>query len=197
MNETHFTIFDTALGACGIAWRESGIVGVRLHAKTDERTRANILRQFPEAKEAAPPVEIQKAIDDTIALLAGEKRHITDAPIDMSVVPEFNRRVYEIALAIPPGETMTYGAVAKAMGEEPMVARDVGVALGQNPFAPIVPCHRIVAANGKMGGFSAPGGTETKIRLLTIEGAAVVATPANDPGLFDALPVASKPRRRG
>jgi methylated-DNA-[protein]-cysteine S-methyltransferase len=180
MTKTEFTIFDTALGACAIAWRESGIVAVRLHEKTAERTRAALLRQFPEAMEAAPSPEIRKAIADVAALVAGEKRHITDAPLDLGAVPDFNRRVYEIAMKIPPGETMTYGAVAKAMGEAPMAARAVGVALGQNPFAPIVPCHRVVAANGKLGGFSAPGGAATKLTLLKIEGAA----PAAD--LFDA-----------
>jgi len=81
---------------------------------------------------------------------------------------------------------MTYGEVAKALDEEPMRARDVGVALARNPFAPIVPCHRVVAANGRLGGYSAPGGTATKRRLLELEGAAIVAPP-RQAGLFDAL----------
>ena len=85
--------------------------------------------------------------------------------------------VYQVAQTIPPGETMTYGAIAKALGEEPMRARDVGVALSRNPFAPIVPCHRVVAAGGRLGGYSAPGGTSTKRQLLELEGAAIVAPP--------------------
>jgi methylated-DNA-[protein]-cysteine S-methyltransferase len=102
----------------------------------------------------------------------------------MAAIPEFDRRVYEVARTIAPGSTMTYGEIAGALGEEPMRARDVGVALSRNPFAPIVPCHRVVAAGGKLGGYSAPGGTATKRRLLEIEGAAVVAPPLQ-PGLFD------------
>ena len=172
MTEINFTIFDTALGACGVAWGDKGIVSVRLHEKSAARTRASLIRHIPEAREAAPPADISRTIDDLVALLAGEKRDLRDAPLDLSIVPDFHRRVYEIALAIPPGQTMTYGAVAKAMGEEPAAARAVGQALGRNPFAPIVPCHRILAANGKTGGFSAPGGVETKLKLLAIEGAA-------------------------
>jgi methylated-DNA-[protein]-cysteine S-methyltransferase len=100
-----------------------------------------------------------------VALLGGEPRQISGS-LDMAGIPEFDRRVYDLARGIPPGETMTYGAVAKALGEEPMRARDVGQALARNPFAPIVPCHRIVAANGQLGGYSAPGGATTKRGLL-------------------------------
>jgi methylated-DNA-[protein]-cysteine S-methyltransferase len=105
----------------------------------------------------------------------------------MAAIPDFDRRVYEVARTIPPGSTMTYGEIAGALGEEPMRARDVGVALSHNPFAPIVPCHRVVAANGNLGGYSAPGGASTKRRLLELEGAAVVAPPPPPAqvGLFD------------
>ena len=113
---------------------------------------------------------------DVAALLDGQAR-VPMAPLDMQGVPEFDRRVYEVARTIPPGKTMTYGAIAKALGEEPMRARDVGVALSRNPFAPIIPCHRVVAADGQLGGYSAPGGTSKKRRLLELEGAAIVAAP--------------------
>lgn len=121
---------------------------------------------------------------DVAALLTGEQRSIGDVALDMTSIPEFDRRVYGVARTVPPGETITYGGIARALGEEPMVARDVGQALAHNPFAPIVPCHRVVAANGQLGGYSAPGGATTKRRLLELEGAAIVAPPVQA-GLFD------------
>jgi methylated-DNA-[protein]-cysteine S-methyltransferase len=185
MSTLSFAIVPTAIGAFGVAWGEAGIVRTWMHDPTVEATRRQILRAFPGATEAATPVDIAAAMDDVVGLLAGEHR-ISDIELDTRSIPEFDRRVYELARTIPPGETSTYGAVAKALGEEPMRARDVGVALARNPFAPIVPCHRIVAAGGRLGGYSAPGGTSTKRRLLEVEGAAVVAPPTQ-PGLFDDL----------
>ena len=111
----------------------------------------------------------------------GEKRSLRAAVLDMSRVPAFNARVYETARAIPPGETRTYGEIARAVGE-PDGARAVGQAMGRNPFAPIVPCHRVVGANDKLVGFSANGGIATKLKMLQIEG-----WRADEPSLFDAL----------
>jgi methylated-DNA-[protein]-cysteine S-methyltransferase len=136
------------------------------------------------ALERDAPAPIAAAMADVVALLAGERRPIATVPLDEDAIPDFDRRVYEVARAVPPGDTITYGEIAKALGEEPMRARDVGVALSRNPFAPIVPCHRVVAANGRLGGYSAPGGATTKRRLLELEGAAIVAPPAQA-GLFD------------
>ncbi len=186
MTTTRFAVVPTAIGAFGAAWTDAGIVRTWLHDRTVERTREHIRRELPEALEAAPPPDVADAIDDVQALLAGARR-IPTAGLDMRSIPEFDRRVYDHARTIPPGETLTYGAIAKALGEEPMRARDVGVALSRNPFAPIVPCHRIVAANGNLGGYSAPGGVATKRRLLELEGAAVVAPPPApaQAGLFD------------
>jgi methylated-DNA-[protein]-cysteine S-methyltransferase len=124
-------------------------------------------------------------LSDVAALLEGEPRRLDEVPLDMRGVPDFDRRVYEVARTIPAGETITYGEIARSMGEEPMAARDVGQALAHNPFAPIVPCHRVVAAGGQLGGYSAPGGASTKQRLLELEGAAIVATRPHQPGLFD------------
>lgn len=124
-----------------------------------------------------PPASVAAAMAGVAALLAGEPEPLLDADLDMRDVPAFDRRVYEVARTVPPGETITYGAIAKALGEEPMRARDVGQALARNPFAPIVPCHRVVAAGGQLGGYSAPGGAATKRRLLELEGAAIVAPP--------------------
>jgi methylated-DNA-[protein]-cysteine S-methyltransferase len=183
MNETGFTFFDTAVGRCGIAWGSRGVVAVLLPEKTDAAARARLLRRRPDAREATPPPEIQRAIDDIVALLAGEARDLADVPLDLGVVPAFPRRVYEVARTIQPGSTLSYGEVATRLGE-PQAAREVGEALGKNPFPIVVPCHRVLAAGGKLGGFSARGGRATKLRLLEIEGALAPEAPM----LFDDLP---------
>ena len=177
MTTIRFAIAPTVLGAFGLAWTDAGIVRTWLHDRTVEATRRQVLRAFPAAVESPPPPDVGAAVADVSAMLAGESRSPA-VGLDVHGIPDFDRRVYELARAIPYGETRTYGAVAKALGEEPMRARDVGVALSRNPFAPIVPCHRIVGANGQLGGYSAPGGASTKRRLLELEGAAIVAPPA-------------------
>lgn len=183
MSQPRFTIVTTALGAFGAVWSDAGILRTWMHDRTPEATRRQIQRAYPAAIEGVPSPAIAAALDDVAALLAGERRRI-GGELDLRGIPEFDRRVYEVARTVPPGETITYGAIAKALGEEPMRARDVGVALARNPFAPIVPCHRVVAAGGQLGGYSAPGGAATKRRLLELEGAAIVAPP-QQPGLFD------------
>jgi methylated-DNA-[protein]-cysteine S-methyltransferase len=167
---TALALFETAIGWCGIAWGPRGIVGTQLPEGSAPATRARLLRRFPAGSEAPPPPEVQRAIDGIVALLRGEPRVFDGLPLDMEGVPEFNRRVYEVARTIPWGATLSYGEIAKRLGD-PGVARDVGQALGQNPFAIVVPCHRVLAAGGKMGGFSARGGVSTKRRLLSIEAA--------------------------
>ena len=175
----------TPLGAIGVVWSDHGIVATWLHAGTLDRARRQVARAYPHAVEASPPEAIAAALDEIAGLLAGRSLDLHGVELDVTAVPEFDRRVYDVARRIPPGSTMTYGEIAKALGEEPMRARDVGVALSRNPFAPIVPCHRVVAANG-LGGYSAPGGAATKRRLLEIEGAAIVAPP-RQAGLFDSI----------
>jgi methylated-DNA-[protein]-cysteine S-methyltransferase len=125
-----------------------------------------------------------------VALIAGEPRNLTDIVIDDAGTPEFNRRVYAIVRAIPSGQTMTYGEVATRLGD-PLLARDVGKAMGENPTPIVMPCHRVLAAGGKTGGFSAPGGVITKLQLLTIEGAQ-----PGGPTLFDRLPLEKAPSTR-
>lgn len=163
-----FTLFDTAIGRCGIAWGERGVVGLQLPESREAETRALVQRRFPEAREELPPAEVQHAVEDIVALLRGELRDLSAIALDMEQVPPFNRRVYEIARTIAPGATLSYGEIATRLNE-PGAARAVGQALGRNPFAIIVPCHRVLAANGKIGGFSANGGIATKLRLLSIE----------------------------
>jgi methylated-DNA-[protein]-cysteine S-methyltransferase len=186
MMEHQFALFDTAIGCCGIVWGERGIAGVQIPEESEQRTRSRVLRRFPEAREAAPPPPIRTVIGDIVALLRGEPKDLRGVAIDMTRVPDFNRRVYEIARRIGPGETRSYGEIAAELGDRAL-ARDVGQALGQNPFPIIVPCHRVLAAGGKMGGFSAPGGASTKLRLLSIEGAQ-----PGGPTLFDRLPLAAR-----
>lgn len=177
MTDNGYAIFDTAIGRCGIAWNARGIVAAGLPEADDDKLRARLLRRCPGATEQAPPPAVQRAIDGVVALLATGSGNLAGVTLDMEGVPAFNRRIYEIARAIPPGSTLTYGDIATRLGGgEPELARDVGVAMGQNPFAPIVPCHRVVAANRKAGGFSARGGVSTKLRLLAIEGAQVDGT---------------------
>ena len=190
-----FAIAATELGVFGVVWTERGIVRTWMHDRTEARVRRQIQRAFPNANQGSPPASVAAAMADVAALLAGEPRGLLDADLDMRTIPEFDRRVYELARTVPPGETMTYGAIAKALGEEPMRARDVGQALARNPFAPIVPCHRVVAAGGQLGGYSAPGGTWTKRRLLQLEGADIVASNPVQPGLFDEVAPGTGSRR--
>lgn len=186
-----FAIFDTAIGPCGIAWGVHGIVGVQLPEATEARTRSRLQKRFRNAREALSPPKIAAVIENIVSLLKGVKADFSGAPLDIKILPEFNRRVYEVTSAIPPGETMTYGEIAAKLGEEPQAARDIGKALGENPIPLIIPCHRVLAANSKPGGYSGSGGVKTKLRLLTIEGAKL----SSEPSLFEKLPLASRPRR--
>lgn len=175
-----FCLFDTAIGACAVAWSDRALVGVQLPESTDSLTRLRMRHKFPGAPEQPGPPFVQVAVRRIQAALEGAPDDLADIPLDMHGVPDFNRRVYEVARAIPPGRVMTYGDVARALGE-PGASRAVGQALGHNPFAPVVPCHRVLAAGGRSGGFSAEGGAATKLRMLEIEKAQF----GKEPGLFD------------
>jgi methylated-DNA-[protein]-cysteine S-methyltransferase len=165
-----YAIFDTAVGECGIAWGDRGVIGFQLPEGDASATRRRMQARFPHAADALPPANVQQGIDAIVSLMQGDRADLAFVPLDMDGVPDFHRRVYDVARTIRPGETMTYGDIAKRLGD-PSCARAVGQALGRNPFAVIVPCHRVVAAGGKTGGFSAGGGTATKLKLLAIEGA--------------------------
>jgi methylated-DNA-[protein]-cysteine S-methyltransferase len=191
MSAPGFALFETAIGHCGIVWSARGIAGVQLPESGERATRRRVLARFPAARAAVPPAHVRRTIDDIVALLGGERKELGQAILDSEAVPDFNRRVYDIARTIPPGGTLSYGAIAERLGDRNL-ARDVAQALGQNPFPIIVPCHRVMAAGGKTGGFSAPGGVRTKLRLLSIEGAQ-----PGSPTLFAELPLAARPRRRG
>jgi methylated-DNA-[protein]-cysteine S-methyltransferase len=165
-----YALFDTALGRCAIAWGPRGIAAVELPGSDDRATRRRIQRSLPGAVEAEPPEPVARAIEDIVALFEGQPRDLAAIALDMDGVGEFERRVYEVARTVPPGETITYGEIAARIGERG-AAQAVGRALGRNPFPIVVPCHRVVAADGSLRGFSAPGGIETKRRMLAIEGA--------------------------
>jgi methylated-DNA-[protein]-cysteine S-methyltransferase len=168
MPEPSYALFDTPIGRCAIAWSHRGLVGVQLPEAAEQATKARVRERFPGAREAAPPPEVQRAVACIVALLRGEPSQLDAVALDMAGVPPFARSVYEVARTIAPGTTITYGDVATRLGK-PGSARAVGQALGKNPFAIVIPCHRVMAAGGKVGGFSANGGTTTKLRLLSLE----------------------------
>lgn len=177
MTTAFFHCYDTALGTCAIAWNECGLVtGSQLPEASAIETRDRMRVRHRAAREvtdmAALPPAIAAAVAGVRALLAGEPRDLRDIELDETGVPEFNRRVHALTRAIPVGQTRTYGELAMALGQ-PGAARAVGQAEGHNPFAPIVPCHRVLAAAAGQGGFSAHGGLATKQKLLAIEARAV------------------------
>ena len=180
MSGQYFAIFDSAIGPCGIAWGERGIHAVQLPMGSEEKTRNRIRQRYGDIPLGVPTAEVQAAIDGMRELLAGKPNDLRDVVLDLDDVPDFHRGVYDIARAIPPGKTLTYGDIAKKLGGVEL-SRDVGQALGRNPCPIVVPCHRVLAAGDKPGGFSANGGVVTKLKMLEIEGAIVNYTPR----LFD------------
>jgi methylated-DNA-[protein]-cysteine S-methyltransferase len=186
-----FALFDTLIGRCGLAWGARGLIGVQLPESAPGAAWARLRRRFPDAVETEPTPVAEAVIARVRELLAGARDDLSDIRLDVEGQPAFNLRVYAIARAIAPGEVSTYGEVARALGQ-PGAARAVGKALGDNPWPIVVPCHRVLAASGGMGGFSASGGAETKARLLTLEKART--SPA--PTLFD-LEFSVAPSRTG
>ena len=174
-------LFDTAIGRCALAWSVDGLTGVQLPGADEAATRARMRARFPGVEEREPPPEVCEAIRRIAAALGGEPDDLRSIRLDETGVGAFPRRVYALLRELPYGATTTYGELAARLGE-PGAARAVGRALGDNPFAPVVPCHRVLAAGGGSGGFSAAGGVRTKLRMLSIEGARF----GSEPGLFDA-----------
>lgn len=174
-----FALFDTPAGTCGVAWQATALAGIQLPAADLAAMRASLVQRFPGAVEQTPPPYVQQVVDAIVAALRGEPVDLSCFPLDLSAVRPFDRRVLEETRRIPPGRTVTYGELASTLGT-PRLARAVGGALGRNPFPIVIPCHRVLAANGKPGGFSAPGGLDTKRQLLAIEGVRLEqpATPA-------------------
>src|SRR5256886_9924363 len=161
-------LFATPIGRCAVVRVEAGIAAVRLLERRDSETRARLLRRFAHAREALPPRPVHDALERVVALLQGQAIDLSSIALDLDGVPDFGREVYRVARSIPCGSTTTYGEIAARLNE-PGSARDVGMALARNPFAIVVPCHRVLAAGGKGGGFSAKGGVQNKLRLLVIQ----------------------------
>lgn len=184
-----FTLFPTAIGDCCIAWRGNAVVAASLPEQTPAATAARIVKRSG-ARKANPPPTIDRAIRAITALLEGEKVDLSFVACDLGEIDSFAKEVYAITRAIPAVETLTYGDLALQFGDKGL-ARRVGQTLGRNPIPIIIPCHRVVGANSKLTGFSAPGGIETKLKMLEIEGAQL----SRSPTLFEDLPLMVKPQK--
>ncbi len=165
-----YFIFETAAGFCGIAWSPRGVVRFQLPAKRPEASERALLRRLPAAEPGAPTPAIAGIVAAVRRYFAGEEVDFSDVALDLGEQDAFFERIYAAARQIGWGRTTTYGALAKALGAGPEAARDVGQAMARNPVALIIPCHRVLAAGGKLGGFSAPGGSAAKARMLELEG---------------------------
>jgi methylated-DNA-[protein]-cysteine S-methyltransferase len=187
-----YTIFDTGIGRCGIAWGNAGIVGVQLPEAREIETRRRLFLLYPEAREQRPPLNVEIAIEGIVALLRGQPCDLSDVTLDMTGIPTFNARVYEFTRTIPRGETRTYGELATGM-RIPGLAHSVAQAISRNPFMIIVPCHRVLEAGSYADKISLNGGTISKRRLLSIEG----SHPTASKTLFDVLLPVAPPRPQG
>jgi methylated-DNA-[protein]-cysteine S-methyltransferase len=189
MSGRGYTIFDTGIGRCGIAWGDFGVIGVQLPEAREIETRGRMLRQYPDAREMRPSLNVEVAIEGIAALLRGKASDLSDVTLDMTGIHAFNQRVYEFTRKIPRGETRTYGEVAASLRLSGAV-HSVAQAIARNPFVIIVPCHRVLEAGGYADKISPHGGAISKRRLLSIEGA---GSPSSKT-LFDVLLPVAPPR---
>jgi methylated-DNA-[protein]-cysteine S-methyltransferase len=173
----HYVIFETAGGFCGIAWSDVGITRFQLPTESAEATERLLRRRVPGAEPGAPTPVIVEAVAAVKRYFAGEETDFSGFTLDLGEQDSFFEQIYEAARRVGWGHTTTYGTLAKELGAGPEAARDVGQAMARNPVALIIPCHRVLAAGGKVGGFSAPGGSATKIRMLELEGVNVAPPP--------------------
>ncbi len=187
-----YTIFDTMIGRCGIAWGDSGAIGVQLPEAREIETRRRLFRLYPEARELRPPLNVEIAIEGIVALLRGEAADLSEVMLDMTVIPAFDARVYAFTRTIPRGETRSYGEVATSLRASGAV-HSVAQAISRNPFTIVVPCHRVLEAGGYADRISPNGGTISKRRLLSIEGANMTFSKT----LFDVLLPVAPPRPQG
>ena len=184
-----YSIFDTGIGRCGIAWGELGVMGVQLPEAREIDTRRRLFQLYPDARELRPPDTVETAIDGIVALLRGGDCDLSEVALDMTGIPVFNQRVYEFARSIPRGQTRIYGEVASALRASGAVYL-VAQAIGRNPFMIIVPCHRVLEAGHYTDKISPNGGAISKRRLLSIEG----TRPTAGKTLFDVLLPVAPPR---
>jgi len=165
-----YHLFETDHGSAAIGWSARGVSAFRLPAATPQETRASVRRRLPDAVEAAPTGPVEHVVQAARRYFSGEPIDFTDITLDLGRQDHLFARIYELVRRLRWGETTTYGEIARSLGEGPEVARDVGQAMARNPIPLIIPCHRVLAAGGKIGGFSAPGGSRAKARMLALEG---------------------------
>ncbi len=182
---TNSAIFETAGGFCGIAWSAAGICRFQLPTPTATDTERLLLRKMPEARPAPPPPEVAETMARVERYFAGEDIDFADVRLDLDGQSDLFRDIYAALRQVGWGHTTTYGGLAKRVGAEGWeAARDVGQAMARNPVALIIPCHRCLAAGGKIGGFSAPGGEFSKLKMLELEGVHLAPAKPEQGSLF-------------
>ena len=184
MTPVHYAIFDTAAGPCGLAWTQKGVSRFQLPGQGQDETERLLLRRLVRAERAIPTSEIEIIINAVQGYFKGEPTDFSSVPIDLESQGEFFKDIYAALRRIGWGQTTTYGELAREIGAGPEAARAVGVAMARNPVALIIPCHRCLSAGGKLGGFSAPGGSDTKLKMLELEGI-YLAPPPPEQQAFD------------
>jgi methylated-DNA-[protein]-cysteine S-methyltransferase len=170
MKADSYAVFETASGFCGIAWSEGGITRFQLPTENAAATERLLLRRMSAAKMAEPTPDIAGVIEAVRRYFEGGMVDFSNLTLDLDGQDDVFKQIYALARRLPWGQTTTYGALAKGIGDDPRLARDVGQAMAKNPIPLIIPCHRVLAAGGKVGGFSAPGGAASKVRMLELEG---------------------------
>lgn len=164
-------IFRTAHGFVALAWRDGAVVGLRLPDGDAAASERALRRRFPDAILETPRGKIAKVIAAIDRYFAGTNEDFRAVEVDLGRQEPFFTRVYDHVRSLGWGEVSSYGEVARALHATPEAARSVGQAMARNPVPLIIPCHRVLAAGGRIGGFSAPGGSDAKARMLELEGA--------------------------
>lgn len=181
----HHSLFDTAIGLCGVAWSDRGLVAVQLPEANRAATERRLKAKSKSSGASEPPPRVAAVVDDVRRVLAGERADFDTVPVDLDDLDPFHRKIYEALRRVAWGATTTYGALARAAGGADWEAtREVGRAMARNPMPIVIPCHRVLAAGNKPGGFSAYGGVITKERLLAVEGVQLLRpAPRDEPRL--------------
>lgn len=166
----HYFVFPTASGFCAIAWNDAGVSRFQLPVATAVDAERHLRRRLPSVQLNTPTAEVLAAVTAVQKYFDGERIDFSGVRLDLDGQDELFRQIYALARGIGWGQTTTYGTLAQTLGVGPQAARDVGKAMARNPVPLIIPCHRVLAAGGKIGGFSAPGGSRTKLKMLELEG---------------------------
>jgi methylated-DNA-[protein]-cysteine S-methyltransferase len=175
MNQTtsRYVIFETARGYCGIAWNGFAIIALQLPTRSADAAERLLRRRAPGAAPGSPPPAVAEVVTSVKRYFDGEDADFSAVELDLTAQEPFARQIYETARRVRWGHTTTYGALAKQLGAGPEAAREVGQAMARNPVPLIIPCHRVLAAGNRIGGFSGPGGSAAKRRMLELEGVQV------------------------